>query len=145
MRSTLFLLTILRRRVKIIYIYTHIISIIFLKSRELNQSIKYINCLIITLSYRQHYFFFDYLLSKKILCLCVTYMIHYVQERFCWEKILLDTDLKIILLDHQNNFVETLKKISNAVTNFDILVTCLSILHNYFNNSTKLLFCSVSN
>jgi len=28
-------------------------------------------------------------------------------------KILLDTDLKIILLEHQNNFVETLKIMSN--------------------------------
>jgi len=29
-------------------------------------------------------------------------------------KILLNTDLKIILLDHQNNFVGTLKIMSNA-------------------------------
>jgi len=29
-------------------------------------------------------------------------------------KILLGTDLKIILLNHQNNFVETLKIMSNA-------------------------------
>jgi len=28
-------------------------------------------------------------------------------------KLLLDTDLKIILLDHQNNFVRTLKIMSN--------------------------------
>jgi len=34
---------------------------------------------------------------------------------------LLDTDLKIILLDRQNNFVETLKIMSNAAENFDIL------------------------
>jgi len=33
-------------------------------------------------------------------------------------KILLDTDLKIILLDHQNNFVEILKTMSNAAKNF---------------------------
>jgi len=55
-------------------------------------------------------------------------------------KILLDTDLKIILLDHQNNFVGTLKIMSNSVKNFDILATSLSVLHNYFDNSTKLLF-----
>jgi len=36
-------------------------------------------------------------------------------------KILLDTDLKTILLDHQNNF-GTLQIISNAAKNFDILV-----------------------
>jgi len=29
-------------------------------------------------------------------------------------KILLDTNLKIILLDHQNNFVEILKIMNNA-------------------------------
>jgi len=55
-------------------------------------------------------------------------------------KILLDTDLKIILLNHQNNFIRILKVISNAAKNFDILAS-LSILHNYFDSSTKLLFC----
>jgi len=50
-------------------------------------------------------------------------------------KTLLDTDLKIILLDHQNNFVGTLKIMSNARKNFDILATSLSILHNYFDGS----------
>jgi len=35
----------------------------------------------------------------------------------------LDTDLKIILLDYQNNFVETLKIMSNAAKNFEILAT----------------------
>jgi len=35
-------------------------------------------------------------------------------------KTLLDTDLRIILLDHQNNFVETLKIMSNVAKNFDI-------------------------
>jgi len=44
-------------------------------------------------------------------------------------KILLDVDLKIILLDHQNNFVKILKTMGNATKNFDILVTSLSILH----------------
>jgi len=43
-------------------------------------------------------------------------------------KTLLDTDLKIILLDHQNNFVETLKIMSNAAKNFDILAASLSVL-----------------
>jgi len=54
-------------------------------------------------------------------------------------KILLDTDLKMILLDHQNNFVRTLKIMSNAAKNFDFLATGLSLLHDYFDNS-KLLF-----
>jgi len=48
---------------------------------------------------------------------------------------LLDTEQKIILLDHQNNFVETLKIMSNAAKNFDILATSLSFLHNYFDIS----------
>jgi len=34
---------------------------------------------------------------------------------------LLDTDLKIILLTHQNNFIGTLKIINNAAKNFNIL------------------------
>jgi len=54
-------------------------------------------------------------------------------------KILLNTDLKIILLDHQNNFVGTLK-MSNAAKNVYILATGLSVLHYYFDSSTKLLF-----
>jgi len=49
-------------------------------------------------------------------------------ERF---KLLLDTDLKM-LLDHQNNFVETLKITSNAANRFDILATSLNVLYNYF-------------
>jgi len=52
---------------------------------------------------------------------------------------LLDTDLKIISLDHQNNFVETLKIMGNAAKNFDILAASLSV-HDYFDRSTKLLF-----
>jgi len=47
---------------------------------------------------------------------------------------------KIILLDCQNNFVGTLKTMSNA-KNFDVLATSLSVVHNYFNSSTKLLIC----
>jgi len=53
--------------------------------------------------------------------------------------LLTDTDLKIILLDHQNNFVGILK-MSNAAKNFDISATNLSVLHNYFDSSIKLLF-----
>jgi len=48
--------------------------------------------------------------------------------KFCWL-------LKIILLDHQNNFVGN----NDAAKNFDILATNLSVLYNYF-DSTKLLF-----
>jgi len=55
-------------------------------------------------------------------------------------KILLNTDLKIILLDHQNNFVETLKIMSNSAKNFDILATGLCVLHNYFDSSNKITF-----
>jgi len=33
---------------------------------------------------------------------------------------------------------------NNAVKNFDILPTSLSVLHNYFDSSKKLLFWSVS-
>jgi len=50
-------------------------------------------------------------------------------------KILLD--LKIILLDHQNNFAGILKIMSNAAKNFGILATNLNVLHNYFDNYFK--------
>jgi len=33
---------------------------------------------------------------------------------------------------------------SNAAKNFDILATSLSVLHNYFDSSTKLFFWFVS-
>jgi len=42
-------------------------------------------------------------------------------------------------LDYQNNFVETLKIMSNIAQNFDILATSLSVLI-YFDSSIKLLF-----
>jgi len=60
--------------------------------------------------------------------------------KFEGSKILLDTVLKIIL-DHQNNF-GILKIISNAAKNSDILATGLSVLHNYFDILTKLIFCT---
>jgi len=34
----------------------------------------------------------------------------------------------------------TLKITSNAAKNFNILITNLSVLHNYFDSSTKLIF-----
>jgi len=55
-------------------------------------------------------------------------------------KILLDTDLKIILLDHQNNFVRILKAMNNIAKSFDILAISLSVLHNYFDSSNKITF-----
>jgi len=63
-------------------------------------------------------------------------------ERF---KILLDIDPKIILMSQQNNFVGILKIISNTAKNVDIPAISSSVLHNYFDNSTKLLFLLVSN
>jgi len=38
------------------------------------------------------------------------------------------------------NFVGILKIMSNAAKKFDILAAILSILHNYFDSTTKLLF-----
>jgi len=54
-------------------------------------------------------------------------------------KIFLNIDLMKIM-DYQNNFVGTLKIISNAAKNFDILATNSRVLHNYFDSSTKLFF-----
>jgi len=48
--------------------------------------------------------------------------------------ILLHPDLKIILLDHQNNFVGTLKIMNNVRKSFNILAIGLNVLHNYFNS-----------
>jgi len=48
----------------------------------------------------------------------------------------LDTDLKIILLNHQNNYVECLS-VDNNAKSCDILATSLSGLHNYFDGPTK--------
>jgi len=51
------------------------------------------------------------------------------------------TILRDLLLDiSENNVVKTLRIISNAAKSFDILATSLSTLHNYFDNSIKLLF-----
>jgi len=41
--------------------------------------------------------------------------------------ILLGADRKIILLNHQNNFVGILKIMSNVAKSFDILATSLSV------------------
>jgi len=40
------------------------------------------------------------------------------------------TDLKIILLKHQNNYVEILSIMSNTTKNYDILATSLNVLIN---------------
>jgi len=45
-------------------------------------------------------------------------------------------------LDHQNNYIEYLN-VDNAVKNFNILATSLSVLHNY-SDSSKIIFRSVS-
>jgi len=63
----------------------------------------------------------------------------------------LDADLKIILLDHQNNYVDCLNIFDNAAKCFNILLSfsaiSLSVLHNYFDNyfDNKIIFKSVSN
>ena len=45
---------------------------------------------------------------------------------------------KIIISDHQSNYVGRSSIMSNAVKKFDILATSLSVLHNYFDGLTKL-------
>jgi len=46
------------------------------------------------------------------------FIIHLIPSVYMERTILLDTDLKIILLDHQNNFVGTSKIMSNATKKF---------------------------
>jgi len=53
-------------------------------------------------------------------------------------KIEVDTDLKITLLDHRNNYVGNSSMMSNAAKSFDIPAISLSVLHNYFDGLTKL-------
>jgi len=43
----------------------------------------------------------------------------------------LDTNLKIILLDHQNNYVSI---DDNTTKSFNILATSLNVVHNYFDS-----------
>jgi len=43
------------------------------------------------------------------------------------------THLKIILLNHQNNYVKNSSMMSNVTKNFDILATSLSTLNNSIN------------
>ena len=57
-------------------------------------------------------------------------------------NIYLDTDLKIILLNHQNNFAGILNIMSNAAKYFDILVTNFRFTYNCFDSSAKLFFRS---
>jgi len=52
-------------------------------------------------------------------------------------KILMAIDQKIILLNHQNNFVGILKIMSNAAKN---VIATKIILYNYFDCLTKLFF-----
>jgi len=54
-------------------------------------------------------------------------------------KILLDIDQKIILLDHQNNFVGILKIMSNAAKNFQQLVSAFHIII-LIDSSNKIIF-----
>jgi len=52
---------------------------------------------------------------------CKSVCIHGKNDFAEESKILLDIDLKIILLNHQNNFVGTLKIMDTAVKSFVIL------------------------
>jgi len=45
--------------------------------------------------------------------------------------------LKMILLNPQNNYVD-------AAESFNILAICLSILHNYFDDSNEIIFRFIS-
>jgi len=60
------------------------------------------------------------------------------------ERTILLRDLKFVGYRSENNFVGTLKVMSNAAKIFNILATNLNVLRNYFDNFTKLFFRSVS-
>jgi len=78
------------------------------------------------------------------ICISYAYTCAFIHEKNYFgerSKILLDTDLKIILSDYQNNFVETLKIMNNTAKKFDTLATGLSVLHNYLDNKIIFLIC----
>jgi len=54
--------------------------------------------------------------------------------------------VKMILLNHQNNYVERLSIGDNATKNFNVLAVSLSVLYNYFDSQKKkkIIFISVS-
>jgi len=60
-----------------------------------------------------------------------------MKERFS-KNLVEDTDLKIMLLNCQNNYVARSSIISNAAKNFDVLATSLSVPHNYHDDPTGL-------
>jgi len=53
-------------------------------------------------------------------------------------------DLKIILLNHQNNDVERLNIFDDVTKCFNILATSLNVLYNHFDGPNKIIFRSVS-
>lgn len=69
-------------------------------------------------------------------CLCT---------RNCFTKVFknltlvsLDTDLEVILLGHQNNYIGRSSVMSKAARYYDILATNFTVLHNYFVSTAKL-------
>jgi len=54
-------------------------------------------------------------------------------------------EVKIILLDHQNNYVECLSANNNTIKSFNILLISLSVPQNYFKGPNKIIFKFVSN
>jgi len=69
------------------------------------------------------------------------YRVSYYYEENDFTKVfknVVRTDLEIILLRHQNNYVGISSIMSNAAKSFDILATSLFVPHNYFNDLTKL-------
>jgi len=51
---------------------------------------------------------------------------------------MIDTDLKIILLSHQNNYIERSSMMNSAAKSFDILTELQFYMNNYFDSLTKL-------
>jgi len=52
--------------------------------------------------------------------------------------------MKIILFDHQNNYVERLNVDYKVAKSFNILAISLNVLRNYFDDSNTIIFRSVS-
>jgi len=63
-------------------------------------------------------------------------MNNYMKRMILLKQINLDTDLKKILFDYQNNCIGRSSMMSNAAKSFDILA--ISVLHNYFDGLIRL-------
>jgi len=109
----------------------------------------YLNLLLIYISLSLSLFLFSFfsqkytINKKKVSCDARDFALHlqrylsnYIKKKNNFAKISKNlnryTVLNIILLDHQNSYVENSNMMCNAAKSSDILLITLSVIHNYF-------------